>query len=355
MLLVYRMIFRELLVTFVLSVFFLSFTLMMEKLFRLSKVLAGVGASVVDIVEIIAYLQPQLLILTIPMSLLMAVLLSYGRMNADNELTILRTSGMSFRSVARPVAYLGILCFGITLAMSFYLGPYGAVQLRHKVTELLTKRAALTIEQGLFNTTFKDVVILVKEKPSPTRLEGIFIVDDRKKDEQRIIIARQAEIFNVEDTIGFLLLSGHAYLTTKKSMTEISFDRYQFTLDPMLDQVQRKRIEMTPTELLSAARETSERREQALFVLEFHRRLSMPAVCLVLALLGPPLAMMSGRSGKLGGLTVGMVVFIGYYTVLLYGENLSRSGKLPFEVGAWLAFGLLTVFSAIVFERLNRR
>lgn len=349
------MILRELLVTFVLSVLFLNFTLMMEKLFRLSKVLAGVGASLPDIVLIIVYLQPQLLILTIPMSLLMSVLLCYGRMNADNELTILRISGMSFRAIARPVVYLGVLSFAVTLAMSFYGGPYGALLLRQKITEMLTQRAALTLEQGIFNTTFKGVVILVKAKPTADRLEGIFIVDDRKKDEQRVIIARQAEIFNVEDTIGFLLVSGHAYLTTKKSVTKISFERYQFTLDPVLDQLQRKRIEMTPAELLSAAGQARDTRERAQFMLEFHRRLSMPSVCLVLVFLGPPLAMMSGRTGKLGGLTVGMIVFIVYYTVLIYGENLARSGRLPFEAGAWLAFVLLSVFSATLFERSNRR
>src|SRR5208283_1382516 len=353
MLLIHRSILKELLLSFLLSIFFLNFTLMMEKLLRLSRLLSGVGASIADIARIFIYLQPQILILTLPMGLLLSVLLTYGRMNTDSELIVLRGSGMSFRSISLPVGYLGLACFIFSLIMSFYLGPKGSVLLREKVTAILSQRAAMSIEEGIFNTAFKDVILLVKEKPAPDRLAGVFIVDDRNKDEQKVIIAKEATINQTDDVIGFLLVNGHAYIIKKKALTEISFARYHFTLIPSIEPANRKGNEMTPSELLHASKEFPE--QKIPFILEFHRRLSMPAVCLILVFLGPSLSLMAGKSGRLGGLTVGLLVFVIYYTLLLYGENLSRTGKLTPILGAWLAFALLVSSSILISERMNKR
>lgn len=353
MLLIHRSILKELLSSFLLSILFLNSTLMMEKLLKLSRILSVVGASIADITQIILYLQPQMLILTIPMAMLLSVLLTYGRMNADNELIILRSSGMSFRSLSLPVVYLGLACFVISLAMSFYLSPKGSSLLGGKVTEILITRAPMTIEEGIFNTAFKDIIILVKEKPAPDRLSGIFIVDERKKEEQKVIVAKEGNIVPENESLSFSLSSGHIYITKKEIFTDIAFSKYHFKLNPFVKSAEKKNRELTPLELLKAAKEAPDKKIQ--FLLEFHRRLSMPAICFVLILLGPALSLMAGKTGRLGGLTVGLLVFVVYYTLLLYGENLARSGKLPHIAGAWMSFVILGVFSLFIFERVNKK
>jgi len=353
MLLIHRSILKELALSLLLSILFLNFTLMMEKLLRLSRILSGVGTSITDIAKIILYLQPQILVLTIPMAMLLSVLLTYGRMNADNELIVLRSSGMSFRGISAPVVYLGIACFVFSLAMSFYLSPKASGLLRGKVLEILTTRAPMTIEEGIFNAAFKDIVILVKEKPAPDRLSGIFIVDERKKEEQKIIIAKEGKIVPENDSLSFSLSSGHVYITKKDLFTEIAFGRYHFKLNPSAESAEKKNSELTPAELLRESKKFPDRKIQ--LFLEFHRRLSMPAICLIIILLGPALSLMAGKSGRLGGLTVGLSVFAVYYSLLLYGENLARSGKIPHIAGAWLSFAVLGAFSVIIFERVNKK
>lgn len=353
MLLIHRSILRELCVTFLFSLLFLNFSLMMEKLLRLSRILAGVGASFVDLAQIILLLQPQLCILTIPMSLLLSVLLTYGRLNADNELAVLKASGMSFRTAARPAAYLGIACLLASLSMSFYLGPAGTALLRRTVTDILTTRAPLTIEEGIFNTSFRDVMLLVRERPSLHRLGGIFIVDERNRNEQRVIIAREGSIEPGTEALGLTLRDGHVYLTRGASVTEISFRSYRFELSPAAQPTEKRMGELTPSELLSRAAESQSR--SLLYYLEFHRRLSMPAICLIIIMLGPPLALLSGKSGRLGGLTLGLLVFVVYYSVLLYGENLARSGTIPHVAGSWAAFFLLALCSWLIAHRAQGR
>ncbi len=353
MFLIHRSILKELLSSFLLSILFLNFTLMMEKLLRLSRLLSGVGASFIDITKIILYLQPQILILTIPMAMLLSILLVYGRMNTDNELVILKGSGMSFKGIAVPAAYLGLACFTVGITMSFYLSPQGSAALRKGLTEILTRRASMTIEEGIFNTAFKNIVILVREKPTPNSLSGIFIIDERKKEEQKVIIAKEGKIIPENDTLSFSLDDGHIYITKKDVFTEIRFGKYHFKLTPSIEPADKKNSEMTPGELLRASR--AKPGEKIPYLLEFHRRLSMPAICLIIILLGPSLSLMAGKSGRLGGLTVGLSVFAVYYTLLIYGEGLARSGKLPPLIGAWLSFIVLALFSVVVFERVNRK
>lgn len=353
MLLIHRSILKELAISFALSLLFLNFTLMMEKLLRLARILSGVGASPDDMLLIVMYLQPQILILTIPMALLLAILLTYGRMNADNELIIMRSCGMSFRRIVYPAVYLGIACFFLSILMSFYLGPRGAEALRLKVTEILTIRAPMTIEEGAFNTAFKDVTLLVRQKPDPNTLIDIFIVDERNKDEQKVIVAKKGAILQENEALSFLLTDGQAYITKKDIVTELFFGTYHFKLTPSMEPASRKNSELTPWELLKFAQGASD--QGMSFMLELHRRLSLPAVCIIVILLGTALSLIAGKSGRLGGLTIGLSVFAVYYTVLIYGEKLARSGSLPHYLGAWLSFIALSIFSFVVFERVNKR
>lgn len=353
MLLIHRSILKELFLLFLLSIVFLNFTLMMEKLLKLSRILSVVGVSVLDIAQITIYLQPQIFIFTMPMAMLLSVLLTYGRLNADNELIILKSSGMSFRNISMPVVYLGLACFAIGFAISFYLGPKGSTMLNEKVSQILITKAPMAIEEGIFNTTFKDITILVKEKPSPYKLSEIFIVDERRKDEQKIIVAREGSIAPGTDSSSFSLTNGNIYITKKDSFTQISFDRYLFRLNPFVEPIDRNRRDMTPIELIKASQKFPDKKTQ--FLLELHRRLTMPAMCLIIILLGPSLSLMAGKSGRLGGLAVGISVFIAYYIVLLYGENLAESGSVPHFVGAWLPFATLGAFAIYTFWRVNKR
>ena len=355
---IHRATLRDLLLTFILSLAFLNSILMMEKLLRLSRLLAGVGASFVDMGKIILYIQPQILMLTIPMSLLLSILLVYGRMNHDSEIVVLRASGMDFTGISRPVFYLGLFCFFATLSVSFSLGPASSVKLRETMSEIITARSAMALEEGTFNSAFKDVVIVVKGKNSANMINDVFIYDNREKDEPKVLMAKQGRFFAQDaGNIGLLLTDGYINIIRGKMTTELFFEKYNMILSLGGGSPTPKKMELTPFQLLEQSKITdssSYRRKVALY-LELHRRFSLPAVCLVLAFLGPPLALASGKSGKLGGLALGLFVFTLYYTLLVYGEKLVNADKMPHYAGAWLATILMGIFSWVMFRRENLR
>lgn len=349
---IHRSTLMDLLLTFILSIAFLNSILMMEKLIRLSRLLSGVGASIFDMGKIILYVQPQLMMLTIPMSLLLSILLVYGRMNMDSEIIVLRASGMDFVSISRPVIFLGIFCFFATLAVSFYLGPKSSAKLRETISEIITSRSAMALEEGTFNSSFKDVVIVVKGKKTADTVEDIFIHDNRKKDEPRVLMAKHGRFFTQESgSVGLFLTDGYINIKNENQTTELFFEKYNMILDFGAESAAPKKMEFTPLELLAQSKSVESYKKKAAFYLELHRRFSLPAVCLALAFLGPPLALVSGKSGKLGGLALGLLVFTLYYMILIYGENLVNADKLPHYAGAWIATILMGIFSGIMFRK----
>jgi lipopolysaccharide export system permease protein len=346
----YRTILKELLLSFLLTIAFLNSILMMEKLLKLSKLLTGVGASLFDITRVIILLQPQLMLLTIPMSLLLSTLLVYGRMNMDNEIIVMRASGMNFRGISFPVMILGLICFLASISVSFYIGPKSSVKLREAIAQIITLRSTVSVEEGTFNTSFRDIVILVKGKKSNDTLRDIFIYDSRKENEPKILMAKEGKFF-IQDgiNIGLYLQNGYINITKPATTTEMFFDKYNMTLAIEAESPAPRKNESTPMQLLQDAKQAD--KKKAHFYLEFHRRLSLPAVCLILIFMGTPLALIAGKSGRLGGLAIGLLVFTAYYMLLIYGENLVMAGKIPHFIGAWSPCLLLGIASFVLFKR----
>jgi lipopolysaccharide export system permease protein len=64
---------------------------------------------------------------------------------------------------------------------------------------------------------------------------------------------------------------------------------------------------------------------------------------------------MTGKSGRLGGLALGLGVFSSYYMLLIYGENLVRAGKIPHYIGAWTPALILGIFALWVYRKESNR
>jgi lipopolysaccharide export system permease protein len=351
----HRFILKELILTFILSLASLNFILMTEKLLRLSRVLSGVGISIIDIAKLIGYIQPPLLLLTIPMAFLLSTLLVYGRLNIDNELIVMRMSGMNFKDISVPVAVLGVICFFVNIGVSFYVGPKSTCKLKEETVNIIKKRTPLAVEEGRFNTAFRNVVIFIKEKPSENTLREIFLYDNRNQREPRVLMAKEGFI-GVQDglTINLFLKDGYINMVKGERTTEVFFKRYNMTLRLESGPHTRKNAELTPSELLREI-EKADAKDLASLYLDLYRRFSLPLMCIILIFLGPPLAMIAGKSGKLGGLTIGLVVFTAYYVLLIYGENLARAGKLPYSAGAWCATIILGIAALAIFRKESRR
>jgi len=344
-----RAILKELFISFAISCISLNFLLMTEKLLRLTRILSSVGISLIDVLRIAILIQPALLVLTTPLALLMAVLLTYGRLNMDNELTAMRAIGMSFFSITFPVRILSYMCFLATLFFSFYLAPLGSQRLRETVSTLIAQRAPYAVEEGVFNTTFPEIVLYVGKKPSLSELKDIFIYDERDTERPLILYSKEATL-----SVPYLeLRDGIIHISKENSTTEIGFKKYRFALQLTRPEFSRKRTELSTFELLREAKKIPN--ERTLYLIEFHRRFTFPLLCLIIAFLAPPLSLIAGKTGRFGGLTIGLGVFSAYYAGTLYGERLATAGLIPPYIGSWVTLFLTAILSYIAFRKASKR
>jgi LPS export ABC transporter permease LptG len=105
------------------------------------------------------------------------------------------------------------------------------------------------------------------------------------------------------------------------------------------------------SELINHAPTASERRQ---WLAEIHKRVALPAACLVFALLGVGFGISNVRTGRSFGLLLGLAITVVYYLLALMGENAAVSGKLPVWMGIWLAnivLGAVGVFVLLMQRR----
>lgn len=341
---IHRSMFKELLLNFSIVISFLSFILFMEKFARLTRIVMGKGAEVTDIVKIFLYLQPSILLLSIPMAILIAVFLTYGRMSTDNEVIVLKGSGMSFWSLSKPAIMLSIAGFLVLSFISIYLLPTSMNSFKKTLYETIAKKASMTVEEETFSSVFKGTVIYVKEMVSNDRFKGIFIYREGDTREPLVILAEEGEIYlnHEEGVINLSMRDGKIHTFADKSSSEASFSKYDFVLTSVMESER----ELKPSER-GIIELWKGRRDRVLWMVELNRRLAIPFACLIFGFLGPALSTRIGKTGRLGGFSFSLAVLIFYYVLLIFGEGLAKAKKIPPIWGGWLPnvlFGAVAVF-----------
>jgi lipopolysaccharide export LptBFGC system permease protein LptF len=135
-----RYISRQLIVNLLFAIVVLSFVLVIGNIFRkLLPLLVNHDLPVEYLVGFVAYVLPFSLIFTIPWGLLTAVLLVFGRLSADNELTALRSNGFSIGRICAPLVVISLLCTAASLWLNVQVAPAAQEAMRSTVFNLATR------------------------------------------------------------------------------------------------------------------------------------------------------------------------------------------------------------------------
>ena len=95
-------VFREVLGPLCLGLLVLTFALVVGRLLKLIEMMVNHGVTPMEILQLLGYIVPGFLELTLPMAILLGTLLGFGRMSADHELTAARACGISLYRLAAP-------------------------------------------------------------------------------------------------------------------------------------------------------------------------------------------------------------------------------------------------------------
>lgn len=354
-----RYIFREMLPWFFLSTAVLLLVLILQRLFRLADLVVSKGATLLSTIKVLAYVMPNFLVITIPMSLLVASLTTFARLSADSEITAMKASRISLYRMIRPVFLFALIAFAVTAATSLVLVPSANSALKAHLFNMVKSQAMIGIEPGVFSSTFDGMVIYVDKMTSTDDMEGVFISDERSAKEPFAIVAKRGKLIADPQSLNVTLALQDGAIQTQPregqpTLTHMRFDAARLYLDISNTLAQKgppgKGFEdMSSVELLQGIKLARQEGKPAYpLETELNKRLSIPFACLILGLIGAPLGIRKSRSGKSAGIAVAILVFLGYYIVLGAATNLAETGTFRPALAYWIPNCLLGA-AAVVF------
>ncbi len=356
-----KYILRRLVVVFVMTIVFFTGILFIFNVFKIARHLAA-GLQFSLVLRLFVYLIPSLLGFSIPFGALVACLLVYGRLSAQNEILALRASGVSLSRVASAMAMLGVGTFFLSLFVFGVVSPKGTFALRNLRKELGSINPIFLFEPGKTINVFPGYSIYLRKKQGNELYHVVIHCVDKEGVTTRIDAERGTVKHNPR--LGRLSLvlknvtvimgkhRGEQFWDEKDESVTIEFD---IASAVQKIQVKKDESDMTFRELMSRIRIARENGENtAMYLTEFNKRLVYSFACLSFALIGAPLGMRIHRGEKTVGITIGIALAMAFYTLVMLAEKLRDKPSLHPELLMWLPNAILLLLGVFFFRRIQR-
>lgn len=347
-----KYILKELAGPFLFAFVIFTFAMLTGNIIKLADLVINKGVNLFLVIQLLLYLLPWLFTFTVPMAVLTATLLTFGRLAADNEITAMKASGISLYRIVFPLIIVGLIISLISYELNDWILPRLKYESRKLIAQIGVKNPTAYLEPGTFIKAFKNYIVFIYgiEK---NKLSNIRIYQPQEGRPTRTIIASKGEIEYLEDrnSIRLKLINGTADEPNPKdpnNFFKLNFKTYVMTLDlrEVGDRnVEKKKSDMSIAELKREIKKLNEQKvNPAPLIIEIHKKISYSFSSLIFILIGVPLALMARRGEKAIGFGLSLCVMVLYYLLLLGGEALAIKGLLFPAVGIWLPnmlFGVL--------------
>ncbi|MFH1309572.1 MAG: LptF/LptG family permease [Candidatus Omnitrophota bacterium] len=322
------------------------------------------GVEIVQVVKIFFLFLPYVLIFTIPISVLSAVLLGFGRLSGDNEVTTLRTSGINIYSVVLPVIICGFIISLMSVPLNDRILPQSEFMARKLLKKVGVKHPTAMLEPGVFVKGFKNYIIFIHGIKGKF-LENVRIYQPRSGKPTRTIEAKTGEVITVEgdNSVKLRLREGSAdEIATDKpdEFYKLSFTDYYLTLNLEnsvdIQNIQKKAREKSIKELLTDINILKKDDIDAVPLrIELHKKIALAFSNLVFVLAAIPLAITTHRREKFVGFGLAIVLFLIYWGIMLGGIAFAIRGIIWPWIGVWSSDILLFAMGIFMFYRIAKK
>jgi lipopolysaccharide export system permease protein len=427
-----RYIIKEHIGPFFFALAVIMFVLIMDFILKVVNLIIGRGLNAYIILQVFVLNLAWMIALAVPMAVLVATLMAFGRLSEDNEITTLKASGVSIYRIIAPALGLALLLMLGLIVFNNQVLPDANQKARLLQSAITQKRPTWSLREHVFMNEIPGYSILVDHiDPSSSKIKGVKIYDQKNRKLPRTIIAKRGEleftpdgntlILHLEDgevhesdedepgryrrmafekqTIYFtdvgsqLIRRDSEYRTDREMDSKMMLEEVKiiernvkhredkareiasilvdsifppspyvtyyptgFASDTnrIINQLLAKNSQAL-TELNNERyRIIANRKEKNKYLVEIHKKYSIPVACVVFILIGAPWGIISrkGGIGAAAGLSLGF--FVLYWAFLVAGEELAdRLVISPFWAmwSANILIGILGIYILVSSRR----
>lgn len=322
---------------------------------RFIKYLAQAAAGQLDpgvLFLIIGYRLPGFMVLILPLGLFLGVLLAYGRMYLDSEMTVLSANGFSDRRILWYTQGSALVVAFIVAILSLWLAPAGVL----KTQQLFNQQAAMTefdtLAAGRFQSlgSGQRVTYAGGLSEDRTQLEDLFITERAGGLDDTTVGVLVAETgrqqMNADGSRYLVLYDGYRYDGTPGAadFRVISYDTYGVLLPKPEIATEVTDREGIPTLQLFGHSDVDLRAE-------LQWRLALPLLVFIVAFFAVPLSRVNPRQGRFLKLLPAVMLYMAYLALLISARGWMESGALPAVLGLWWVHVLFLIIGVV----LNRQ
>jgi lipopolysaccharide export system permease protein len=380
---------RQVLASLFLTVAVFTFVLLLGNVLReILTLLVSGHASLGTLAQAIGLLIPFVWVFALPMGLLTAMLLVFGRFSADHELTAARASGISLLSLIMPVLLLSLLCCSLSAWINMELGPQCRVAYVNLLFKVKGELLNAQLPEGRYIRDFPGYIFYT-EKNRGGRLQNVTIVtlpkDDTNSPASTTTIMAPTGLLEVDapNKQYILHLTDARSVTTgsrvaissspetilnfdmntgkksdyKPKITDMTFWQLRDELADLENKIGLRPAAVTNAVQLKTQLEALRKQKNDLtepIRVEMNRQVAFSFACFGFTLVGIPLGIRVHRRETNIGVAIALGLVLIYYCFILTGQALSSRPELVPHLIVWLPNFLFQAVGAVLLWRANR-
>ncbi|UZK03368.1 LPS export ABC transporter permease LptF [Venatoribacter cucullus] len=313
---------------------------------RLIKTMAAAAAGEVSVEFILLallYRLPYFLDIIIPLALYMSILIGYGRMYAESEMTVLTATGFSDRKLLAYSMIPALFMMLMVALSSMYLSPLGAQKTEDLYVEEAKRTEFELLAPGRFQSALKGSRVTYTESLSSDKqqMNHVFIADG----DSLIVAERGTQYVSPETGSRFLELhEGRRYDLTPGSaeLQVLDFERYGVRMSQ--EQAERRQLRKEALATLDLIGS-----DNPLYVAQLHWRISLILLVPIGTLMAFPLSRVNPRQGRFTRMFPALMLFMVYVSMLAGLVGLVEKGRVSPYLSLWLVHLLFLLIALTIF------
>jgi len=315
------------------------------------------GARYGQILAYYLYRTPYWVILTLPIATLLATMFSLTSFARRNEITAMKTAGVSLPRLLLPIFVFALLFSGLAFLLTDYVVPpatYHYNSIRNQIRSY--NRSDGSRRQVLLQDVDGQLIFARSYDAGQKRAHEVSWEKLQDYKTTARVIARHLEWRRDK----WIVLQGRHYVFTATGAPQISvFDSLEMSSLTLLPEdfarQQKKPEEMGYRELAAYIdRSHANGEDVTRRLVDLHLKISFPFTCFIIVVLGAPLAANARRAGLANSFGLGALICFSYYSLVKAGQALGWNQVMPPLAGAWLGNIVFGILCLILLWRAHR-